>query len=491
MPRRKDLAAALAEEHAVRPEALLRARREHERTGRPLWAVLIEAGLCTEDMVFLVLRRWSGAPVLEEARLSGVVVPAELRTVVPRELASEQGIVPLERSADGKRVAVAMVDPLAEVPALRAGLARQGVSEVHRFLLHLQVLNRCLPALYAEPPAREEELPLSDRPTGLVTLPERDPRLAARPRPGPRQPSSPPLLSPPVQPFPSRAAVTQPLPPIPTPPSQRSSKVSLDPQLVAEIEMLSQGPGVAVVVPTRPPRGEESTQVSRPLAAPQPPAVITDRIPPRAPESVPPAPPARGEETRIEFSLREPRPQERAQSGPAELPWQHLKIAIELLLAELEGHRLPPSAPRAAAIARLTEAAALKLDLPRPEELGLLALLHAAGRITPPLAERARALAGIMGPAAHGLVAGAAAALSGPPSADLQERLLLLTGTPEIVQAVLRALADHPELLPEDPDPTHELTLPLAHPADAPSDPKIELAEVSESGLELYQIEEK
>src|SRR4051812_10308183 len=132
MSHRKDLAAALLEEHALRPEALERARRDQQRTGRPLWSVLLDGGLCSEDAVFLALRRWSGAPALSEERLGGLRVPAELREAVPPDLAGLEGVLPLERSADGRRVALAMVDPLSEATQVRAALARQGVVEIHR-----------------------------------------------------------------------------------------------------------------------------------------------------------------------------------------------------------------------------------------------------------------------------------------------------------------------------------------------------------------------
>ncbi len=171
----KDLGAALLQEHALRADSLSRARHEQERTGRPLWAVLADGGECTDEVLFRALRRWGGGAVVSEEKLRGHTLSQELREAVPRELAEELGVLPLERSADGKRVALAMIDPLAslgEVQPVRLALARLGVVEVHRFLIHRAVLRRCLPVLYGTVHRGGGDVPLSDRPTGMVLLPE-------------------------------------------------------------------------------------------------------------------------------------------------------------------------------------------------------------------------------------------------------------------------------------------------------------------------------
>lgn len=253
MSHRKDLAAALLEEHAVRPEALERARREQGRSGRPLWAVLLDGGLCSEDAVFLALRRWSGAPALSEERLSGLRVPAELREVVPPELAATEGVLPLERSPDGRRVALAMVDPLAEAGPVRAALSRSGVVEIHRFLLHRGVLRRCLPRLYEPAPSRPPRpaaaaVPLSEQPTGLVRLPQAPPpdrgRQAPRRRVRGDETERLPGRAPPRRP----AAITQPM----LHSVERVSTVQIAPDLMDEIVRLETAPALPAAPPPPP-----------------------------------------------------------------------------------------------------------------------------------------------------------------------------------------------------------------------------------------------
>ena len=256
LPHRKDLADALQEEHAVRAEAVERARREQMRSKRPLWALFLDGGLCSEDQLFRVLQRRGGASAVPEERLGGMLVPAGLRSVLPRNLAGDLGVLPLERSADGRRVALGMVDPLMDISALRTALSRVGVVEIHRYLIHPALLRRYLGPLYADTtraplaadaPSPPEDLPLSDRPTGLVTLPEHAaplrPHKAPRPdektgRLGDRPPQRPAQRhkqdgSPAHLPV-----ITQPMVPLASPAPDRPATVQIDPQLQAEIERL-------------------------------------------------------------------------------------------------------------------------------------------------------------------------------------------------------------------------------------------------------------
>jgi hypothetical protein len=432
MPTRKDLGAALLEEHAVRADALERARREHERSGRPLWAVLLDAGLLSEEGLFLILRRRSGAQVLGEDRLSSARVPAALRPALPSELAGELGVLPLsiEHIPEGRRVTLAMVDPLAEVPRLRAALARLGVVEVHRLLLHRALLRRYLVSAYLDPPA---EVPLSDQPTGIITLPEHRPRGDERTErlPGRDRP----LLSPPVQTSISRNAITQPLNQV----ALGSPSVQVDPQLVAEIEELSRAPEPhrssahpASAHPASPPsqrsgvhpaqamassavstgRADAPTQVSRIL---RPDAPTEPARPLLAPDPGPPpnadagGDPGRKDQTQLEWPLPEARPRAQRSNqargrptapltslrpsalsptvptpSPALPPATLAPIlmqAVRSLADELEA-RLPqgPPSPRAATLARVAERAASALGLREHAEIGLLALLYAIER---------------------------------------------------------------------------------------------------------------
>ncbi|MCS6911805.1 MAG: hypothetical protein RMK29_20795 [Myxococcales bacterium] len=454
---RKDLAAALLEEHAVRPELLERARREHQRSGRPLWALLTESGWCSDDAVFLALRRFSGAPVVTEQRLSGMRAPAELISIIPTALAAAEGVLPLERSADGRRVALAMVDPLAEVPAVHAALAREGVAEIHRFLVHRAVLLRCLPRLYGEAPA---ELPLSEQPTGLVRLPgskgtapsfrreRNDETIRLVNREGGRRS---PLLSPPVRAVRRQVAITQPLAvvqPSPSPPPT----VEIDPELRAEIaryEARKQAP---------PPRPEEAlAQVARALAI-----ALEARLrppPPRLPELALLV-------QRAATTLGLPRPEDLGLLAQLTATERLLQLGAET-----------PDEGRALG------------DAVRTLEMALLSQDEA-------MAERVRRLLSCAA-AAHELQTTAMPdpALGGP----LRARI----GGGDIAEAVLQALQpvgpqvtaeDATPVLEVDPDPTSEIPIPaIGALPDTPSAPgcEFELTEVSPEGLAIYQAEDK
>ena len=57
---------------------------------------------------------------------------------MPAKTAQRLGMMPLERSTDGRRAGLAMVDPTDDITPLWPALTAAGVSEVRRFLVHLQ-----------------------------------------------------------------------------------------------------------------------------------------------------------------------------------------------------------------------------------------------------------------------------------------------------------------------------------------------------------------
>lgn len=554
MPPRKDLGAALLEEHAVRADALERARREHERSGRPLWAVLLDAGLLSEEGLFLILRRRSGAQVVGEDRISSTRVPAALRPAIPSELAGEMGVLPLtiERIAEGKRVSLAMVDPLAELPRLRAALARLGVVEVHRFLLHRALLRRYLVPAYLDPPA---DVPLSDQPTGIITLPEHRPRGDERTErlPGRERP----LLSPPVQTTISRNAITQPLNQV----ALGSPSVQVDPQLVAEIEELARAPephrssahAASSPPPPHPPQRSGAHPAPTMIAATA--TGTNDHRRADAPTQVsrilrPDAPTEPARSTSLRPSALSPTVPNPTPALPPATLAPILIQAVRSLADELEA-RLPqgPPSPRAATLARVAERAAAALGLKEHAEIGLLALLYgierrllAEGSARPePLPDAlgwTYILPGGLGLClrdlqaalygdppdgdldgdgdrdrpprpAYAVVRCAVAALdlsfAGVPDAALPARLAEAEASPrEILDAVLQAMrrpeAARPGGPAGDPDRTDELSLPGAPPdpreldgAADPSEPEIEIevAEGDEAELEIMQTNER
>lgn len=586
MPQRKDLADTLLEEHAVQPDALERARRECERSGRPLWAVLLDQGLCTEEQIFRSLQHRGGVSVVPADRLSGLVVPSELLAALPRELAVEMGVLPLERSADGRRVALAMVDPLAETPRIRAALARLGVQEVHRFLMHRALFRRYLAAIYdlsrdlsrrdtersSAPPGPGQpaaNLPLSDRPTGIVSLPERDAQyrgrrrqdeatelLPGRQRRDPRGPEKrtprAALLSPPVQPIAPTTPrmpgpITQPMVPVPAP-SERPSSVQIDPQLVREIELLGGAPrdgarepaAEFATSPATAVRGSRSLGSSPPTpvggyAGPPVPTVwrppepgsqadgpkrsgATLRSPPatgnpsarsvkgtlvtRATE---PAPPSSGTPTPLMLPVvgsgpapRHPltgpadteREAHRAPSTGSDAPGSSAALASASSAAPAPSSASstpsPPApspaassmSPTALIVQRAVESLQALLRDPSPEPLAssarraLQAALRELDAHAPPAFPSSASPAS---PAPHAPHAPSSAPTASAPLASLETAL---------VMAPTRSQDS------TDPDRTRQLALPTdPDDDDDASDPEleIEMAEISEAGLEVYQ----
>lgn len=581
----KDLVAFLLQEHAIRADLAERVRREHERSGRPQWLLLKESGQCSEDLLFRTLRRWGGVPGVAQERLSGLRIPQELQRVLPRELASALGVLPLMRTSGGKRLDLAMVDPLSEPSALRGVLVRIGVQEIQRFLIHPAVLSRYLPDAYSDTaPTRlpghrpgPGGLPLSDRPTDMVALPERRiqiaPRLAQRGDeqtellPGQRAPARVPARVPPAR----SAAITQPIPQVPPAPpapsaEPRPASVQIDPALMAEIERLDQEPASEA-----PPLSQEITHVTRRPTAQEPFASARTPIlpvgPPPAPVShsaVTPTDPRRApvEDTPEETTPPEHRPPAPPPPAPAPpapfsaaqyLP-QVLLLSVEALVRELEKRLLPAGEPGPTALSQLSRRAARQAGLFQhgAEEIGFLGLLYGAQRLClraqgplPPALEGELGWAGSGGlftclhnlqsvlrrmeptppepgadperavlPLGRRVVLAADAALLALRDGARVHELLALLGerghellAPE-VEAVVQVLLAHPEIVPArpaasadgneptDPDPTHELALPVGSPLPsegpevAEADIEIEMAEVSDAGLEVYQVEQ-
>lgn len=155
----QDLGDILLATHIIEEPALAQARRESQRTGLPLWRLLTRDGQVTEDALFRALRQEVRVPVLAADQLKSVVVPPELREALPHRVAQRLGILPLERSTDGRRAAMAMIDPTADISPMWPTLTGLGVSEVRRFLVHPSTLRLGLEFFYGVPWQDEHEEP--------------------------------------------------------------------------------------------------------------------------------------------------------------------------------------------------------------------------------------------------------------------------------------------------------------------------------------------
>ena len=133
MAARKDLGTLLAEEKVISSADLERARKLHREQGGRLLDHLLSLAVVTEGDVFALLGGRAGIAAIPEDRLGGVHVPLELRRAVPRTLADEMRIVPIELSSDGRTLSVVASDPTDEI-ALEAVRRAAGVDAVRAYL---------------------------------------------------------------------------------------------------------------------------------------------------------------------------------------------------------------------------------------------------------------------------------------------------------------------------------------------------------------------
>lgn len=177
-----DLADIAEEAQLVSREKMDRALQLSHETGRPLWRILLREGMATDEALFKALGAELRVPVLGEDQLASVIVPPELKAAITYDLAQRLGVLPLERSTDGRRAALAMIDPTLDITPLWPALTPIGVVEVRRFLMSLSTLRLGLEQFYGKPylPDRADAFAQSEEPArqapGTVVL---DPQMQA------------------------------------------------------------------------------------------------------------------------------------------------------------------------------------------------------------------------------------------------------------------------------------------------------------------------
>jgi len=150
-PRSKDfldLGDILLAAHLLDAAKLAQLRSDALKRGRPLWHTLTHDEVVTADALFRALRQEVRVPVLAADQLPAISVPPDLLKAIPPKAAQRLGMMPLERSTDGRRLGLAMVDPTDDITPLWPALSAVGVSEVRRFLVHLSTLRLGLEAFY-------------------------------------------------------------------------------------------------------------------------------------------------------------------------------------------------------------------------------------------------------------------------------------------------------------------------------------------------------
>lgn len=147
----QDLGDILLAARLIDEAALAQVRRDAQRTGRPLWRLLTRDNLISEDALFKALRQEVRVPVLAADQIKSVEVPDELRGALPPDVAQHLGILPLERSTQGQRAVLAMVDPTSDITPIWPALTKLGIVEVRRFLVHISTLRLGLEFFYGQP----------------------------------------------------------------------------------------------------------------------------------------------------------------------------------------------------------------------------------------------------------------------------------------------------------------------------------------------------
>ena len=174
-PSARSLADLLREAELVHKDVLDRCVRHSEKSGRALWFVLLREGLVAEQQLFRLLDEKLKLPVLEDDQLDGVVVAPELKQAITSVLAGHLGILPLERSTDGRKAALAMVDPTQDLTALLPKLASHGVTEIRRFLIRVGTLRLGMDMFYNRAWEPSDSGPPLDAP------PKSDPSVVPKP----------------------------------------------------------------------------------------------------------------------------------------------------------------------------------------------------------------------------------------------------------------------------------------------------------------------
>jgi hypothetical protein len=297
---------------------LARAVRYSESSGRPLWLVLLREGLLSEDKLFRLLEAQLKLPDLSDDQLDGVVVAPELKQAITAGLAAHLGILPLERSTDGRKAALAMVDPTQDLSTLMPKLASHGVVEVRRFLIRFGTLRLGMDMFYNQAWEPGESAPLVDP----VAKPE--PSAPSKPEAAPpSKPEAAPLSKPEAAPLskPEAAPPSKPEPPKPAP-SMVSGPVRMPPPLPPPLP-----PAAPPLPPPLPPLPSSNSQRTEP---------------PRGSETAPPLPTERAPSPRIKPSnLSNPPRSTPLRIEPPPLP----KQAVPLLLGAARSgplRRRPP-----------------------------------------------------------------------------------------------------------------------------------------------------
>lgn len=146
MQQRPDLGSILVAKKIATSHKIDQARRGH--ADLPLWRALIAAEVVNDLTMFEALRDHSNIPLVPEALLEHGVPVEKLTLLLGKEDALRAGILPLELSADGRRVQLAMVDPTDE-KSLRSLAQGAGFQSAKVFLIAPALFTAAVERLYS------------------------------------------------------------------------------------------------------------------------------------------------------------------------------------------------------------------------------------------------------------------------------------------------------------------------------------------------------
>lgn len=250
----------------------------HRERGGLLAELLVQEGMISEEDLFFLFSSELGVPVIPEERLKHLKLSSELRRKVPRELASERQLIPLDLDAKNGLLSVVMFDP-SDSETLEILRERCGLTEIRCYLARRGAIRSAMAAVYDSDKTPKRSVgrrpgPVAKRPPRSPAKPakktpvRRSKKAPSRPRKpspeasapsqarkapakkaseappgkaGPRTRTRPRPQAKPAKKAPARAANPRPRPPptpIPTEP-----KVELDPALRQEIAAMKTRPG--------------------------------------------------------------------------------------------------------------------------------------------------------------------------------------------------------------------------------------------------------
>lgn len=159
MATREQLLEVLSEYEAASPSDLERVVHLHEEQGGSLAELLLRESLVDEEDLFFLLSRRLAVPAIPAERLRYLTLSPEIRRRVPRNIARECVLVPVDLDMVHGRLSVAMFDPT-DQNALDKLRRVSRVTEIRAYLARRSAILGALDSVYSD---ADDALALEDR----------------------------------------------------------------------------------------------------------------------------------------------------------------------------------------------------------------------------------------------------------------------------------------------------------------------------------------